>query len=214
MKPRFYGFTCENCYLRPLRIAEEDWIRTTTGFANLEWPVRCRDCDTKYRRAKRTAAALKKLNSLSFHTHRQWPKLLTVGLPSYPGDDCVVLMAELKKKWTKLRKLLASHGVSGGKYVYEMTERIDWDTFQWKYHPHVHAVVICPYVQKRDLPNFCKLPLSVGLGRINIRAVQDLKHVSRYLSKYITKQDGFRSAQWGTMLGYKVPDWKPVQTKE
>jgi len=208
LKVKYYGYTCPECYLRPIKRDDSDWVKTTLSFANLQWPVRCRKCDTDYRRAKRTAAALRKLSSLSYNTHKQWPKLLTVGLPSYPGDDAALLLADLKKKWTKLRILLAAHGVSGGKYVYEMTQKIDWDTFLTKWHPHIHAVVICPYVQKRDLPEFSKLPLQVGLGRINIMAVKDLKHCARYISKYITKQDGFRSAQWGSMIGYKPPSFQ------
>ena len=211
---KYYGFTCEECYWRGRREFDEEgkpipdepeFVSTNNQVIEVTFPHRCSKCDADYTRAKRTARALKKLASLSWHTHRQMPKLLTVGLPCKPGDDYVLLMKKLKKGWAQLRKRLKAEGVIAGKYVVECTHRICWDTFTHKWHPHIHAVVVCPYIRREQLIEFSKIPLKFGLGRINLRAVKNLKHVARYLSKYITKQSGYRSAVWGEMIGYYAP---------
>ena len=201
MKYHFYA--CKKCDYRPVKAKGDDWVQTNHSSRNLAWPKRCTKCDTDYRRAKRTAIALKKLDSISFYNNRNLPKLLTVGLPSYPGDDYPDLMKRLRKGWSQLRKRLLDEGVIAGKYVIECTRKICFDTFLTKWHPHIHAVVVGPY--RTDLAEFGNISFEYGLGRMDYRAVRNLKHVARYISKYITKQEGYRSASWGELIGYYAP---------
>ena len=78
-----------------------------------------------------------------------------------------------------------------------------------KYHAHVHAVVVMPYIPPKALPAFSEIGLKFGLGRIHIRGKdksykrsKDYKsHLASYLSKYITKDNvNGRSSRWGCMM--------------
>ncbi len=216
-----FSFTCTECDFRGDVSADPDWnwIMTPRGYYWKEtdkYPNRCRTCERNKKRFQRMKRSIQKLYDISFDKYRTYgyPKMLTVGLPSKWNDDRhhKDQVKELKKRFKKLRQELLHYQVEGGIFQVELTQKVRFDNDLYgeeKYHAHVHAVVVMPYIPPKALPAFSEIGLKFGLGRIHIRGKdksykrsKDYKsHLASYLSKYITKDNvNGRSSRWGCMM--------------
>jgi hypothetical protein len=135
----------------------------------------------------------------TFKDGRKVPKLLTFALPSQyftwdsPGKTSREKeMNSLIKLLPKARRILMDNGVLGGSYVLECTYKWipDLENFthpQYKFHAHVHMVVIAPYIHYSKLSEWCTQLMPLGLGRINYEAVRNRRRTAIYVSKYLVK---------------------------
>ncbi len=163
-----YQFTCERCEWHGDKNAEVDFVRmsyqnTETGTRLREvgkYAVRCRSCDTHYKRYKRTKRNLWRLSNLAMEYRQGYPKMITVSLPSVPDDPRTLQeqLVELKKKWIVFRKYHASRWM-GGMYCTESTLKVNFDRekgpwFGIKHHAHIHAVIVTPFYKGAELVKF------------------------------------------------------------
>ncbi len=162
--------------------------------------------------------SLQRLTDYSMDKHFGWPKMLTVALPSEYGDarSKQEQIAELRKKWRKLRKVLEERaGIDAGISVVECTTKVDFSQDLYgipKYHAHIHAAVCMPFMQKDEFVELCSTAgEDVGLGRLNIvgrkTSSKDYKsHLANYLSKYLSKSnDTGNASNFGKLIGYRSP---------
>ena len=139
---------------------------------------------------------------------------MTFALPSqwFTWDDEInrttkeLEIESLNKLIPIARKKLLQWGILGGTYVIECTEKMmfDLENFthpQYKFHAHVHMVTVGKY--QKDIREFSKCLLNIGLGRINYEATKSKRKIGNYLSKYLIKDDQ-RSRTWGIMYRSKL----------
>lgn len=227
-----WGFTCESCPYVPEVSEEDDYIRiqrrktinnpnnkSDTISLNLRFPIRCKSCDTKKKRAKRRSQAISRVRQMAigigqFHPTYNSAKLMTFALPVQPSEDYEernVQIKLLEKKLPKARKILMKNGTLGGTFAIECTSRLaNLDQYpnsfmHWKHHAHVHAVCVSNYVHHSKLKAYCEILLPIGLGRINLKAPKNFDKVSEYISKYLSKENQ-RHRTFGIMR--KVPKWE------
>ncbi len=219
---REFAFTCTNCQFRGDLTTDPDWnwIHTPRGYKWKEtdrYPNRCKECEKIKKRFQRMKRAIQKLYDITFNKYRTYgyPKMMTVGLPSQWNDTRSKneQIMELKKKFRILRKDLLNYQIEGGVFSVECTQKVRFENDIYgeeKYHAHIHAVVIMPWIPPKALPDFCAIGLKHGLGRMNIkgktngdydRPMDYKSHLASYLSKYITKEGvNGRSSRWGAMM--------------
>ena len=185
-------------YVRTMRISKRTG---ELGKRPMNLPDRCSACKAKYRRATRMGKRMDRIHALArtFKDGRKVPKLLTFALPSqyFTWDSPGVTSREnemnsLVKLLPKARKILLDNGVLGGSYVLECTYKWlpDLDNFthpKYKFHAHVHMVVIAPYIHYSKLSEWCTQLMPLGLGRINYEAVRNRRRTAIYVSKYLVK---------------------------
>lgn len=219
----YYSFTCHNCYWRGDREAEPDYVAyrrparigsTETGYIEVgKYPHRCRECERLKKRYSRMRQRTTKIWEIADTQPNKYskPKFLTFGFPCQPvdTDDPLPQLLILKSKISEAKSILQDNGIKGGVYVYEVTSR-QLDDGRWKHHPHVHALVISPYIRKDKLPQWCKQLEPIGLGKINYFAPQgsrreQVRGIANYVSKYMCKDLQQRCASFGIYRG-----WKPV----
>lgn len=153
---------------------------------------------------------------------KNYPKMVTISLPSIPDDprSFQEQLKELKRKWIKFRKYYQKLGIfHGGIYVIECTHKVNFDRdkgnwFGVKYHVHIHAAIVMPFFNRHRLLAFSDSGVKFGLGRASVTGrPTDLKegehyspaqHLAHYLSKYITKGSvGNRCSNFGKLIGYR-----------
>ena len=184
-------------YVRTMRISKRTG---ELGKRPMNLPDRCSACKAKYRRATRMGKRMDRIHAVakSYKDGRKVPKLLTFALPSqwFSWDGCLTSREDeirsLSKLLPRARKILAQGGVEGGSYVLECTYKWlpDLDNFthpKYKFHAHVHMVVIAPYIHRTKLSDWCKQLMPIGLGRINYEAVRNRRRTAVYVSKYLVK---------------------------
>lgn len=229
---REFAFTCDKCDMRGDRTREPDvtelksafggpslwvWNEKKSDFLIDKYPDRCKDCERNKKRYQRMKRAIQKLYDISFTKYKTYgyPKMLTIALPSKWNDSRTrdEQVRELKTRWRILRKELLNYQLEGGVFSVECTQKVRFDNDLYgeeKYHAHIHAVVILPWIPRNRLKDFCALGLKLGLGRMNIKGKGDgdyerpadyKSHLASYLAKYITK-DGVngRASRWGCMM--------------
>ena len=181
------------------------------AFAALHLPSRCNACKARYRRSTRMKKRIKRIMEIceELPTGYKVPKLLTFALPVSTSDfysDRTVLIDELNQLLPAARKILKKNHIIGGTFVIECTSRLmpmddGGSVFQWKHHPHVHMVCIGKY--QKDIQEFSKCLMPIGLGRINYEATKSKRKIGNYLSKYLVK-DNQRSRTWGVLYKSKL----------
>ena len=185
------------------------------GLRALHMPDRCNSCKAAYRRSTRMRKRIKRIFEIcnELPTNYRVPKLLTFALPSqyfhfeskYTTTRDLEI-AKLNALVPRARRILSRHGIIGGCYVVECTEKFipDLDNFThplYKFHAHIHMVCIGKY--QKDIKSFCETLLPIGLGRINYEATRSRKKVGNYLSKYLVK-DNQRSRSFGIVYRSKL----------
>ena len=184
-------------YVRTMRISKRTG---ELGKRPMNLPDRCSACKAKYRRATRMGKRMDRIHAVakSYKDGRKIPKLLTFALPSqwFSWDGCLTSREDeirsLSKLLPKARATLQDNGVEGGSYVLECTYKWlpDLDNFthpKYKFHAHVHMVVIAPYIHRTKLSDWCQQLMPIGLGRINYEAVRNRRRTAVYVSKYLVK---------------------------
>ncbi len=184
-------------------------------------PIRCTDCDTRYRRYKRCKEAVAKLRDiteelklrglrkLSDRYMYKHLKLITFALPSVETTRASwePEMDLLKSKMPKAIKILQTNGVMQGTYVPEVTSRESYCEIEWpnrvfyKHHAHVHAICVAPKVPEEHYAEFLEILKPLGLGKIDYRGIDSKVKVNNdqvieYVTKYLTK-DGLRRHSFG-----------------
>ena len=225
--PAFVG-----SYVRPFRTWRMKWIPDKPDYARthriskrtgeygkkpLNLPDRCNACKAQYRRATRMGKRMDRIHEVakSYKDGRKVPKLLTFALPSqwFSWDGSLTSREDeiraLGKLLPKARAILQENGVEGGSYVLECTYKWvpDLDNFvrpQYKYHAHVHMVVVAPYIHYSKLSEWCTQLMPIGLGRINYEAVRNRRRTAVYVSKYLVK-DKVQCRTFGIMRGQSAP---------
>ena len=231
-----YQFTCPKCDWHGDKNAVVDFIKLQflddeTKFIEVgKYAVRCRSCDTHYKRYKRTKRNLWRLSNLAMEYRQGYPKMVTVSLPSVPDDPRTLQeqLVELKEKWNVFRKYHSSRWL-GGIYCTESTLKVNFDRdkgpwFGIKHHAHIHAVVVTPFLSPAELIKFSDSAHDIfcdcddkschnGLGRATVTGRPHgvtgeafNQHLAHYLSKYITKSHvGVRAANFGKIIGRPWP---------
>ncbi len=201
--------------------------------------MRCRTCDTHYKRYKRTKRNLWRLSQLAIEYRQGYPVMVTVPLPSVPDDPRSLKeqLVVLKERWDVFRKYHQPRWL-GGMYCTESTLKVNFDRdkgpwFGIKHHAHIHAVVVTPFYQPAELVKFSDSAHDIfcdcghrsgchnGLGRPTVTGRPHgitgeafNQHLAHYLSKYITKAHvGVRSANFGMIIGRPWPAPMSVGTK-
>ncbi len=184
-------------------------------------PIRCTDCDTRYRRWKRCNEAVDKLRDIADSLQLRgcgqdnrnmykYLKMITFALPSVETtrSSWEPEMDLLKSKMPKAIKILQSNGIIQGTWVPEVTSRELYCELEWpqrtfyKHHAHVHAICIAPKVPSEHLEQFSKQLEPLGLGKINYQGIEskmklnEQDTVIEYVTKYLTK-DGLRRHSFG-----------------
>ncbi len=183
-------------------------------------PIRCTDCDTRYRRWKRCNEAVNKLRDIADalklvgcgqenRNMYKYLKLITFALPSVETTRASwePEMDLLKSKMPKAIKILQSNGIMQGTWVPEVTSRESYCEMEWpnrifyKHHAHVHAICVGPKVPEEHLNDFGKQLLPLGLGEFNYQGIDSKVKVNNnqvidYVTKYLTK-DGLRRHSFG-----------------
>lgn len=220
-KEREFSFTCDECFFVPSADGIDDIqtlpiISEITGrkkTINLRFPTRCKRCEREkkrdYRRRKQMRRVYDVANTIGIFLrtyHR--PKLITFALPSERSecysdrDDQIQL---LLAKMPRARKQLMQSGTLGGTYAIECTSRLvpmndGGHLLQWKHHAHCHMVAISNFVHHTKIKEYCEQLMNLGLGRINLKAPQNYRAVSTYISKYLNKENQ-RRRTFGIMRG-------------
>ena len=184
------------------------------GKRALNLPDRCKPCAAKNRRRIRMKHRVNKIADICHMLPDKYskPKLLTIGLPtrklgsieSY-ATDREDMIEVLKIRWRRaLRYLQTKWGLIGGVSVIECTTRLAEQCnypegfMQLKHHPHIHCVGIMSYIHPSKFKEFCSSLHQFGLGSIDVEIVnirtfegernyKGIKTVSKYITKYLTK---------------------------
>ena len=223
-----WGFTCDKCPHVPEYSETDDYVRIpirnsldprTNTSLNLRFPIRCKSCDTRKKRASRRRKQIAQVfgESVSigaFIKTYNRPKLITFALPSKRTMEYEERHEQIKllnKKLPGARKSLISNGTLGGTYVIECTSRLvpmndGGVLMEWKHHAHVHMVAVSNYIHHSKIVKYCEQLLPLGLGRINLKAPRDQRKVSNYISKYLAKENQ-RHRSFGIMRG--LPKFEP-----
>ncbi len=227
-----WGYTCAKCPFVPGRDSVDDFVKIIRvdpnhklyGYEksiNLRYPMRCRECETKKKRAKRLSVSIGKVFNMSagigsFYQTYNYPKLITFALiddyyqTGEPYEDRKLLIEKMDKLLPGAIKLLKKRGTLGGTFVMECSTKLVWSDLatepqMWRHHPHVHMVAVSNFVHHTKLKQYSEMLLPMGLGRINLKAPKSAKPVASYIGKYLAK-DGFRARTFGIMR--KTPKWE------
>tara|TARA_B100001287_G_scaffold201313_1_gene170682 strand:+ start:167 stop:955 length:789 start_codon:yes stop_codon:yes gene_type:complete len=222
-----WSFTCGDCPYVPYRDQDPDELAHLQQIdADISpwlvginpWvPLRCRPCDTAKKRNQRMRQRTKRIWRLAeeivLPTYH-YPKLITFALltPTYFTDEYSTrysLLRDLSKLMPKARRILMRNGVLGGTFVFECNSRLTpldegQPLFSWRHHPHVHMVAIAPFIHHSKLKKFCELLMPIGLGRINYKAPRSYGVTSRYIAKYLSKQN-LNVRSFGIVRKYTLP---------
>jgi hypothetical protein len=223
--PAFVG-----SYVRPLTSWRMKWIPDKPDYARthriskrtgeygkkpLNLPDRCNACKAQYRRATRMGKRMDRIHEVakSYKDGRKIPKLLTFALPSQwftfeSPSTREEQMSLLGRLLPRARAILQENGVEGGSYVLECTYKWtpDLENFthpKYKFHAHVHMVVVAPYIHWSKLSEWCTQLMPIGLGRINYEAVRNRRRTAVYVSKYLVK-DKVQCRTFGIMRNIRT----------
>lgn len=179
----------------------------------MQFPQRCRACETKHKRWIRMVRRVERVGRLS--RQRKWrPKLITFAyLSSWTTDpNPESEMIKFKKQFKKAKQILKKYRVRGGytAFEYKTRTRCRWDMskkMEYYHHPHVHMAAVAPFIDQEDLAKIDSELREINLGRIDIKSSDPSetwgyteeereKHLANYLAKYMIKQ-ATRCDPWG-----------------
>lgn len=133
----------------------------------------CPTCSDRYRNQLREGVA-------RVARPYAWPTFITLTIQHDLFSPLDELLDRLQHAWRKLQKTAVWKNVDAGVKIIEITHGENG------WHPHVHVVADCRWIQQSDLAAAWRRA-SGGSSIVDVRRVKSRGEIASYVSKYLSK---------------------------